>query len=174
MKPPTEKSLITKLTNPEHADKYLGYGYPVRDEKGWITNKQHDVSFIEGKQIKIPKGTMVHTTHPTIESGPSKTTRTVTVDHTICGSMISTCDVSRHDAHKSGYTTEELNFERELGWEERRRVREETGCHVYEVEDFYLIHSNPTVVWSGTGGYWFWVDINDIMEANGFSKNKLS
>jgi hypothetical protein len=28
-------------------------------------------------------------------------------------------------------------------------------------------HSNPSVVWAGTGGYWHEVDINDILEANG-------
>lgn len=27
--------------------------------------------------------------------------------------------------------------------------------------------ANPTVEWAGSGGYWCWVDINDILAANG-------
>lgn len=33
-----------------------------------------------------------------------------------------------------------------------------------------LMHalSNPTVTWAGSGGYWCSVDLNDILDANGF------
>lgn len=115
-----------------------------------------DVPFKPGQLIVIPKGTRI-----TTRKGPreAKRTYTVRVNHILPGRSI-----PYHEAL----------FNRSY-----RPMLEQRGFDFAPLQAAYDANSpeyyrgrvpldNPQIRWAGTGGYWFGVDINHILTANGF------
>jgi hypothetical protein len=73
------------------------------------------------------------------------------------------------DKLKDAGATEALKLlwgsNKDLFAEEIIQDLEDRGLLRWEGDEGYLVLSNPSVVWPGSGGYWREADINDVLAA---------
>jgi len=123
--------------------------------KGFHTDSAPPIK--PGTKVRVPKGTMLRTTHPSkdgwYENGK---TRTVTAHHVING--IST-PVRELLYQRDRYGDDDPTL-RGVDWDEVKRIMEDATMDTYQNKMYPTV--NPHVVWPGTGGYWVEADINDV------------
>src|SRR5579859_4377703 len=119
----------------------------------------------QGDMIVIPAGTTVKSMHPSKDRKRYVTKRrhTVKVHHLMNGMSIAVHMRTEPDRR---YHPEFANTYAEFD-ALRAMMRDLTGDDLALAMDWYqnmrIVISNPTVCWSGTGGYWCEVDINDLL-----------
>ncbi len=113
------------------------------------------VPFDRGQKVRIRKGAMVISTHPQKpDPYPLARSQVVTVHHIMPGQTYDNLTITERDIdwlELKGYG-EQL--------EELFRLREERD--IDGLEEFRIHTLNPRVVWTGSGGYWFEADVNDV------------
>ena len=117
--------------------------------------------FRDGDMVTIPAGVLVRTMNPSKE--PYRTTRKQTrkIDHILCGQSEAVWLVkrSRYPQYSELFALYDLAMD----------MAHEQDCPTKrrKLIDFAnklaIPHSNPDVRWAGSGGYWCWVDINDVL-----------
>jgi hypothetical protein len=119
-----------------------------------------DLPDLQGKQVKLPVGTVVKSTNSAKRSYTLKRAQTVRVNHLGCGESVCV-------------GTELLNGSRRgcINPDSCQAVLEKYGTDcpdaLVQHPDATVLHrqvflpiSNPTVVWVGSGGYWCEADLN--------------
>jgi hypothetical protein len=134
----------------------------------------------KGHRVRFPKGTRIKTTNPRKEGGYTLLkSQTVTVDHILNGRSIvvaykHTARYIRGSMHWRDFyhicqsRGIDYPYQKEPPIEELLKMFEDAGIELEERDASggkctnLLLHlDNPSVRWSGAGGYWCWADIND-------------
>lgn len=117
--------------------------------------------FRDGDTVTIPAGVLVKTMHPSKEPYRTVRKQTLTIDHILGGmsEAIWLCKRSRYPQYSELFALYDLAMD----------VAYEVGCKTKQrkIIDFAnklaIPHANPELRWPGSGGYWCWVDINDLL-----------
>ena len=109
----------------------------------------HEISALplkKGDVILIPKGTSYTSMHPQKKTGVTKRNQYITITWTNCGQTVSENEYEYGLAR--GYYPENAP---QVPW-----------SHSPDSPELARAVNNPTVAWTGSGGYHFHVDINDV------------
>lgn len=118
-----------------------------------------------GDRITIPAGVNVGSFNPSQRRRVTARKQTVTVVDILCG-MDTRCNhvaswdrASRHPGCEDLFAAYDLAMEAYRAEEDADRARA-----LYDFACSLRVPiSNPELRWGGTGGYWCWVDINDVL-----------
>jgi hypothetical protein len=135
-------------------------------------HETRELPFKRGDKVIIPVGTRVRSYNPSKKDWVTTRKQVVTVNtlmngmsvypsHTKLSDIESMCRGKNIDVN-SHYIRWELLIAQAHA-EQDPTVRSMLYREHY---DYRIPVDNPTVQWAGTGGYWAWVDINDILAAN--------
>jgi hypothetical protein len=123
-----------------------------------------------GQTVTIPKRTMVYSFLPGRPSRPNPRARKVVVHHLGCGQSMTVGSVDKDGTrHYHGYSDRDTYYLSEKWRVAHKTIQAEIEKRAVVVPDRtygarLVIHlQDPTVVWAGSGGYWCWADLNEVL-----------
>lgn len=123
--------------------------------EGYFDDNQ--LPFKRGQQVVIPAGVRVRSMAPNRKEYVTARKQTVTLHR---------CDNGMSIANYIAYGDKDYYNplkERGFDFSAIEKMRADNSPEYYKGSVPVM---NPSVFWAGAGGYWCWVDINDILEAN--------
>lgn len=132
----------------------------------------HTLPFKRGEKVVIPAGTRVRSYNPSKKEWFTTRKQVVAISMIMPGMSANPGFQKRRDIEQmcegKAIDVNDHYFRWEfMALQAREEQDQQISSMLYrEYREYKIPVDNPTVQWAGTGGYWTWVDINDILAAN--------